>query len=834
MWKCHKCGKPVFFAERKQSLGYDWHPECLRCEECGKRLNPGQHAEHKGVPYCHVPCYGALFGPQLFGHGTRVESHKSFGQPDQKKQAIQRSPAGPTVPRGHLESKLKCYNQFHNNKSMEIRSREVNGRLVLEGALRIYWGVQGMIHLKEDDDQRTVVTVRKRNSYRQSNPVSLAHGAGVTSDDGEEGDEKENVPIDPDQQQARAGAAGVMGISTSSLTEPADSNNDTTTISESISYDTLSLSSELNSNFDSKPASSSESSKEVSPSHAGGKYVTLPPKLDVKQLDWDEIDELLQVERKLDESEKLYRTMPSPLASAGVGTGSGSGGDRSLGSESITDTDYKTLTPNTATGSGSGGSGDSDRTTTGGPDQSTSVTSTGTSVTTNGDDDFRTPEATLRTHDFEAFKMQISREFINSTAEMGNTDGTLKQNQPIDPARINDSLKLYNDGVMNRSLSDEQCRNAMFSLPAGNITGSFHVESGGNDEDETTLRHPANGIYASPNHVRQSSNDSPKKRIHLQRPTTDAPSSEATTNGGGVTSPGTDTDSWTADRGLLRSKSQGNHYSGNSMMDSDGDEESVGAGSETLKPSDKPPGSIHIRMDCYDELESPSSARGVTSSEDGDVTAVTTTTATTTTLPSEYSTSISGHPVTDDGVVLRKPPKTGSTAIKRRSGNRRSRTKLKRRCSINGHFYNRETSFFTPPYGSQMNVWVTSLVNTQEVINLLLEKYKVESKAENFALFIVRDNGEQKKLKDDDYPLVTRVILGPHEDIAKLFLMDGQQTQEISSEVAQFLNLSIPECRAILERFHEEEQRELHRIRFKFAELRKRIVQRMESLKVRL
>lgn len=36
-------------AERKQSLGYDWHPECLRCEECGKRLNPGQHAEVKAL-----------------------------------------------------------------------------------------------------------------------------------------------------------------------------------------------------------------------------------------------------------------------------------------------------------------------------------------------------------------------------------------------------------------------------------------------------------------------------------------------------------------------------------------------------------------------------------------------------------------------------------------------------------------------------------------------------------------------------------------------------------------------------------------------------------------
>lgn len=91
--------------------------------------------------------------------------------------------------------------------------------------------------------------------------------------------------------------------------------------------------------------------------------------------------------------------------------------------------------------------------------------------------------------------------------------------------------------------------------------------------------------------------------------------------------------------------------------------------------------------------------------------------------------------------VVRRATKTGSTAIRRRPGRRRSRTKLKRRCSINGHFYNRETSFFTPPHGSQMSVWITSLVNTQEVINLLLEKYKVDSKPVNFALFVVRDNG---------------------------------------------------------------------------------------------
>jgi len=73
--------------------------------------------------------------------------------------------------------------------------------------------------------------------------------------------------------------------------------------------------------------------------------------------------------------------------------------------------------------------------------------------------------------------------------------------------------------------------------------------------------------------------------------------------------------------------------------------------------------------------------------------------------------------------------------------NGKNRTKLKRRCSINGHFYNRETSFFTPPYGSQMSVWVTSLVTTPEVINLMLDKYKVDGKANQFSLFLVFDNG---------------------------------------------------------------------------------------------
>ncbi|XP_046667751.1 uncharacterized protein LOC124359227 [Homalodisca vitripennis] len=511
MWKCHKCGKPVYFAERKQSLGYDWHPECLRCEECGKRLNPGQHAEHKGVPYCHVPCYGALFGPQLFGHGTRVESHTSFGKVENKS-------AGPNMSRSHLESKLKLFNQFYDGKSGEIRSREVNGRLVLEGALRIYWGVLGVIHLKEDDDQRTVVTIRKRNSCRSS-------VFNVKTDE---------VCVDVEH----------INNSTNHVTACDDSDEveeSVTSGDSGVDLSTAGASSEVDSGGGSV-MTSRDSLDSVTPSN---KSLTLPTKLDIKQIDWDELDDLLQVERHVDESQKLYQTMPaSVLASLNTTT------------SSTTATDHE---------------------------------------------------------------------------------------------------------------SDQE------------------------------------------------------------------------------------------------QDSYSQHFEDN------------------VEPSGPDP-----------------------SSEDE-----------------------------EQQTVVRR--RTGPAAIKRRAGHRRSRSsKLRRRCSINGHFYNRETSFFTPPFGSQMSVWVTSLVSTQEVINLMLDKYKVDSQPANFALFVVRDNGEQRRLQDEEYPLLVRVMLGPHEDVAKLYLMDRHSTDEISCEVAQFLNLSTTECRAILERYSYEEEREVRRVKAKFREMRRQMKQRMEELKVRL
>lgn len=569
MWKCHKCQKPVYFAERKHSLGYNWHPECLRCEECGKRLNPGQHAEHKGVPYCHVPCYGALFGPQLFGHGTRVESHKSFGLQKESPKLGNK----PILPRSTLESKIKVYNQFFEGKSGEIRCREVNGRYILEGSLRIHWGVQGVIHLKENDDQRTVVTVRKRNSYRVS-----------SSPEYDTDDDIQNISRDT-------------------------SYNDVSTCSSTTTLDINKSDTGIESGSDSLDSSLSDNSIS-SPKINMPKSVTLPSKLDVKNVEWDELDDLLQVERKVDEGEKLYQTMPMPLPSQ-------------ISNESDT-------------------------------------TSSKTSSSENSKND-------------------------TSTVTMTEDTSTLKA--PIIKDNISNNMNISED-----------------KIPL--LTNSF-------SKDDTWV--------LNSNHLNRS-------------------------------------------------------MSGPDCL-------------ERLRDSQSPE---------FDRMS-------ITS---GDITM------------SEQN----------DGVVLRRPQKSGSTAIRRRPGKRLSRSKVKRRCSINGHFYDRETSFFTPPHGSQMSVWITSLVNTHEVIKLLLEKYKVESDPNNFALFIVRDSGEQRRLKEDEYPLLARVLLGPHEDVVKLFLMDSHTTPEVSSEVAQFLNLSLVECRAILGQYYSQEEKEVAKIKERHYEMRRRIVNKLQLL----
>lgn len=167
---------------------------------------------------------------------------------------------------------LQAYNQFYDGKSAEIRSREVNGRLVLEGALRIHWGVHGVIHLKENDDQRTV-TIRKRYSMPYQDDSS------DSDDNSDRSFQNSFVFTETNKNNNNANGSAPAAVDNNAIL-PAVNNLDDTFVPQA---------------------------------DIGSNSSTLPSKLDAANFEKDELDCLLQVERVVDDGSKLYQTMPTKL-----------------------------------------------------------------------------------------------------------------------------------------------------------------------------------------------------------------------------------------------------------------------------------------------------------------------------------------------------------------------------------------------------------------------------------------------------------------------------------------------------------------------------------------
>ncbi|KAK7896124.1 hypothetical protein WMY93_021449 [Mugilogobius chulae] len=137
------------------------------------------------------------------------------------------------------------------------------------------------------------------------------------------------------------------------------------------------------------------------------------------------------------------------------------------------------------------------------------------------------------------------------------------------------------------------------------------------------------------------------------------------------------------------------------------------------------------------------------------------------------------------------------------------------RFSINGHFYNYKTSIFTPTHGTSTKVRITSRMSTHQVIEQLLHKFKIENDPEEFALYCVHQSGEKRKLCARDQPLWERVLQGPSEDIMRVFLMDREE-EEVSNDVAQYLNLEQSILEQVLLKLREEETKEVQRVISKY------------------
>ncbi|XP_074445089.1 ras association domain-containing protein 6 [Larus michahellis] len=181
-------------------------------------------------------------------------------------------------------------------------------------------------------------------------------------------------------------------------------------------------------------------------------------------------------------------------------------------------------------------------------------------------------------------------------------------------------------------------------------------------------------------------------------------------------------------------------------------------------------------------------------------------------------------------------PRAGSRAADVPKGTRLrmiARTEVEtHRFSINGHFYNYETSVFTPAFGSETKIRINSRMRTRQVIEQLLRKFKIENSPHEFALYIIHASGEKKQLRSGDVPLLHRLLQGPSEKVAKFFLMD-RDVEEISSDVAQYIQFHLPFLESILHRINEEEQQEIQQTIARYLKEKSLIRQHLRSRTVK-
>lgn len=152
------------------------------------------------------------------------------------------------------------------------------------------------------------------------------------------------------------------------------------------------------------------------------------------------------------------------------------------------------------------------------------------------------------------------------------------------------------------------------------------------------------------------------------------------------------------------------------------------------------------------------------------------------------------------------------------------------RFSINGHFYDHKTSVFTPAYSSVTNVRVNSTMTTSQVLNLLLKKFRVENSPLEFGLYFLHETGERTKLGDTEFPLICRILQGPCERIARLFIMETDLGVEVSHDVAQYIKFEMPVLYSFVEKLKEEEDREINKLTQRYHALRFMMSQRLEEL----
>lgn len=127
---------PLRNSGRRKHWGTPTISAAITCEDCGKQLSTGYYSEHRGFSYCNVPCYSNIFSSPL-GH---VEANESCSLSDDQK-----------ILRAQLIPKLRTYNTYYMDKPCQISCREINDKYVIEGIIKVYWGLTAPVTLADSD-----------------------------------------------------------------------------------------------------------------------------------------------------------------------------------------------------------------------------------------------------------------------------------------------------------------------------------------------------------------------------------------------------------------------------------------------------------------------------------------------------------------------------------------------------------------------------------------------------------------------------------------------------------------------------------------------------------
>ncbi|XP_046884980.1 ras association domain-containing protein 4a isoform X2 [Hypomesus transpacificus] len=118
------------------------------------------------------------------------------------------------IPKSDVLTLLKTYNCYHEGKSFQLRAREEDGELILEGLLNIYWGLRRPIRLQMHDDnerfcygspgvnrnERSLLSMQTTSESnnnilgRSNGPALTMGGSTAVEEQRQEEEEEEEVP----------------------------------------------------------------------------------------------------------------------------------------------------------------------------------------------------------------------------------------------------------------------------------------------------------------------------------------------------------------------------------------------------------------------------------------------------------------------------------------------------------------------------------------------------------------------------------------------------------------------------------------------------------------